>query len=97
MNIQKPTFGGMDINPPSTKKRTELGAIWQKTSRDSSRGDYLNIKLSLTKEKLQQLLQAQVDDHGNVTVNLVAFKNDFYKEPKHPNYRIYEELKQELK
>ena len=100
MNNQKPTFGVGEATPtappPQTQTyRPELGAVWEKTARSTNK-NYLNITLELKKEKLKELLDAEVDERGNVKVKLVAFHNKFYKgDPRQPNYKIYEELKKE--
>ncbi len=101
MNSNRPTFGVGEAAIPATTSaptqapRPELGAVWQKTARSTNK-DYLNITLEFKKEKLKELLDAEVDERGNVKVKLVAFHNKFYKgDPRQPNYKIYEELKRE--
>lgn len=86
----KPTFGVQA--PPSTTStdRPEIGAIWSRTSKANK--PYLNLKLNLSKAKLQELLGQATSEEINV--NLIAFPNDHKTDGDNkPNFRIYEERK----
>jgi uncharacterized protein (DUF736 family) len=86
----RPTFG---VGQPQQQKqeRPEIGAIWERTSKSNNK--YMNIRLKLPKQKLQELLNETGD---TVSVNLVAFPNrDIKENTNRPNFRIYEELKSE--
>ena len=88
----KPTFGATpNATTVPTNNRAEVGAIWERSSKTNSK-PYLNVKLNLTKSKLQQLLAAASGEEVNLT--LIAFPNE-YKETgdNRPNFRIYEETK----
>ena len=92
MDNIKPTFGAT-LNPSTVaaNARPEIGAIWERNSKTTNK-PYLNVKLNLSKSKLQQLLATASGDEINFT--LVAFPNE-YKETgdNRPNFRIYEEMK----
>lgn len=91
MNNVKPTFGAIsNSNIVPKQDRPEIGAIWQRNSKTNK--PYLNVKLNLTKSKLQQLLAAASGEEINLS--LVAFPNE-YKETgdNRPAFRIYEEMK----
>lgn len=50
----------------------------------------MNIRLKLSKEKLQELLK---EDGDIVSFNLIAFPNTLKQENSNkPNFRVYEEL-----
>lgn len=87
----KPTFG-VQVSPTvsTPSDRPEIGAIWSRLSKANK--TYLNLKLNLTKAKLQELLaQATTEE---VNVNLIAFPNDHKTDGDNkPNFRIYEEIK----
>jgi uncharacterized protein (DUF736 family) len=93
----RPTFG---VNAPEIKVietsedksfRSEVGAVWKRQSRNNT--EYMNIKLELTKEKLQSLLQKEGE---TIQVNFVAFPNKTHNgNMSRPNFRIYEELAKE--
>jgi uncharacterized protein (DUF736 family) len=86
--MQKPTFGAT-TSGITDEKRLELGAIWKRTAKNNK--DYLNVKISASKEKLLGLLE---EHGGTVTLNLVAFLNDNKNgNDNRPEYRIYEERK----
>jgi uncharacterized protein (DUF736 family) len=88
----KPTFGATpNATTVPTNNRSEIGAIWERSSKTSNK-PYLNVKLNLTKSKLQQLLATASGEEVNIS--LVAFPNE-YKETgdNRPNFRIYEETK----
>ena len=77
----------------ATGFRPEVGAVWRRQSRNNT--EYMNIKLELTKEKLQNLLQV-IKEGETVQVNLVAFPNKTHNgNASRPNFRIYEELSKE--
>jgi uncharacterized protein (DUF736 family) len=97
----KPTFGvATPIQEEKTTEsvadksfRPEVGAVWRRQSRNNT--EYMNIKLELTKEKLQNLLQV-IKEGETVQVNLVAFPNKTHNgNASRPNFRIYEELSKE--
>lgn len=92
MSQVKPTFGAT-LNPESENKpiddRSEIGAIWERTSKNNF--EFLTIQLKLSVGKLKELLQTTEEE---VAVNLVAFPNR-HKEgvASRPSYRIFEEKK----
>lgn len=89
----RPTFG---VKPPevvenkSKSGRPEMGAVWKKISKNNT--EYMNIRLKLSKEKLQELLKETSDV---VSINFVAFPNDTALGSNRPNFRVYEELLKE--
>ncbi len=88
---QRPTFGATlpTPGPNAEQQRSEIGAIWSRTSKTNS--EFLSIKLNITKEFLKQLAETNEE---TVSVNLVAFPNRFKDEaPNRPDFRIYEEKK----
>ena len=93
----KPSFT-QDLNPEmkelieKRKVRPEIGAIWKRNAKTSNT-EFLSLKLTLTKEKLQALLAVAEGTEGVAETNFVAFPNKFYEEnTKRPFFRIYEEL-----
>lgn len=72
-------------------KRPEAGAIWEQTSKRTDK-KYLNLRIRLSKEKLQELLSSSSEEV--VSLNFVAFPNT--KNPddgkRRPAYSVYEEL-----
>lgn len=87
----KPTFGvTVAQNSLNDDRRQELGAIWEKTSRNNR--PFLNVKLNLPKSKLLELLAKCQGEEINV--NLIAFPNDHKQQgDNRPSFRIYEEQK----
>lgn len=86
-NNARPTFG-VNNTVNIQEKRTELGAIWRRSSkRDNS--EFLSIKINIPKDRLKHLL----DKEGEVVnLGLVAFINDFKNDDfKKPDFRIFEE------
>lgn len=101
-NNEKPTFGVPQATQTTTevktevvdqrKTRPEVGQIWNKQSRTNNL-NYMTIRLRVTKEKLQELLNKPVNEHGEVDLNLVAFPNKNQQGvDRRPSFRIYEEL-----
>jgi len=90
----RPTFGAKvpeQVEIKSKSDRPEMGAVWKKLSKNNT--EYMNIRLKLSKEKLQELLKEEGDV---VSVNFVAFPNRTVTEsPNRPNFRVYEELLKE--
>lgn len=92
MDNVKPTFGATpNATSAPVNTRPEIGAIWERSSKASNK-PYLNVKINLSKSKLQQLLATASGEEVNLT--LVAFPNE-YKETgdNRPSFRIYEEMK----
>lgn len=89
----KPNFGSRDTgtevpsNIKSENKRSDVGAIWKRTSKNDL--EYLTLQLELNKEELLEKLKNSDD---KFVINLVAFANK-YKEgnAKRPDYKLYEE------
>jgi len=72
------------------RDRPEVGAIWTRKAKTSNI-EFLSLKLTLTKERLQELL-ATVNGEGVIETSFVAFPNKFHEgNPKRPFFRIYEE------
>lgn len=70
------------------KQRPEVGAAWKRQSKTNM--EYLTIRLKLTREKLQELLNNNTEE---VSVDLVAFPNKSNNgNSRRPVFRIYEEL-----
>lgn len=94
-NNQKPSFTAAPTPTPTTQTkpiRPEVGAVWSRQAKTSNL-NYMTIKLKITKEKLQELLNKSVNEKGEVDFNLVAFPNKTqHVSPGRPNFRIYEEL-----
>lgn len=94
----KPIFGVNTTNttnstPQENKTfRPEVGAIWEKKSRERS-NPFMSIRFRMTKEKLQELINtSEPGDDGFVNINFVAFPNKGKVDgDKRPNHRIYEE------
>lgn len=88
-NNSRPTFGATAPSNGETKTRNDVGAIWERESRNNPGLKYLSIKLNLTKAQLLQLAQSGGD---TVSVNLVAFTNKNKGDnPSRPSYRIFED------
>lgn len=89
----KPSFGSRPSTAPETSstntenKRSDIGAIWERTSKSNMK--YMTLQLELDKEELLEKLKTSGD---KFTLNLVAFINK-YKEgnAKRPDFKIYEE------
>ena len=91
--MQKPTFGATQATntgtTPQKEYRPEMGAIWEKTSKENT--TFMNIRLKLSKAKIQELLAAAEGDE--VSVNFVAFPNRNKSADNQPSFRIFEEKK----
>jgi len=83
----KPTFG---VAAPilKTNSRIESGAVWKRLSKKDS-SEFLSIKISLSKDKLKELLN-QAND--TVDIGFVAFPNSTKNDnPARPDFRIFED------
>lgn len=90
MNNQRPTFGVVQSAKTTEPMRPEVGAIWQQISKANK--PYFNIKLNISKSKLQELIAAANGEEINF--NLIAFPNDRKENgDNRPAFRIYEEIK----
>jgi len=86
----RPTFG---VNLPTNttnSSREEVGAIWQRLTKNNR--TYFNIKLNITKAKLQEILASTSTEEVNLS--LIAFPNDRKQDGDNkPAFCIYEEQK----
>jgi uncharacterized protein (DUF736 family) len=95
--LNKPSFSANTNTTSSDTQETktfrpEIGAIWEKKSREKS-NPFMSIRFRMSKEKLQELINSsEAGEDGLVNINFVAFPNKGKVEgDKRPNHRIYEE------
>lgn len=72
------------------KLRPEVGAIWKRTSKQNG-GEYMTIRLRLTKERLEELLLI-AEEGQEVEYDLVSFPNSREENDRRPSFRVYEDL-----
>ena len=77
----KSTFKKFEPNP------RECGVVWNRTTKDGSK-TFLSGKLTITKQFLDKLANAEVDKNGNKIISFAAFANDNKATDKSPDYRI---------
>lgn len=87
MNNLKPTFGARLTTSENKQTRLEIGAVWQKNTKANK--PYLNIKVTLSKNKIKELLTASEEE---VNLTFVGFLNETKVEgDNRPTFRLFEE------